>query len=122
MPYEIIEEHNGLVFRFRGDVVTKEIMTANKEGWEHPKWRTHRYQIWDYTNVDTIIFEEQDSLLFAKMDSVAFQVTLPMKIAFVANNQHIIDLCESYIANLETENLEARIFGDDAAARQWVDG
>ena len=122
MPYEIIDEGSGLVFRFRGDVITKEIMTANTEGWEHPNWQAHRYQIWDYTNVDTINFDERDSLLFAKMDSVAFQATLPMKITFVAYSEHIIDLCESYIASLETENIEARIFGDEAAARQWVDG
>ncbi len=72
--------------------------------------------------MDTIIFDERDSLLFAKMDSVAFQATLPMKIAFVAYSEHFIDLCESYIANLETENMEARTFGDEAAARRWVDG
>ncbi len=121
MPYEMIDEGIGLVFRFRGDVATKELMAANAEGWEHPNWQTHRYQIWDYSNVETITTEEPDSLLFAKMDSVAFRTTLPMKIAFVSNSEQIIDFCESYIASLDTENMEARTFGDEAAARQWVD-
>ncbi len=122
MPYETIDEGIGLVFRFRGDVITKEIMAANTEGWEHPNWQKHRYQIWDYSNVETMIMDEPDSLLFAKMDSAAFQTTLPMKIAFVANSEKIIGLCETYAASLDTENLEARTFGDEATARQWIDG
>ena len=122
MPYETIDEGIGLVFRFRGDVVTEELMTANKEGWEHPNWQTHRYQIWDYSNVETMTMDEPDSLVFAKMDSIAFRATLSMKIAFITNNEHIIDLCESYAASLDTENMEARTFGDEAAARQWVNG
>ncbi len=36
MPHETIDEGNGLVLRFRGDVATKELMAANAEGWEHP--------------------------------------------------------------------------------------
>ena len=122
MPYEMIDEGTGLIFRFRGDVTTKEIMAINAKGWEHPNWQTHRYQIWDYSNVETMSMDEPDSLLFAKMDSVAFQNTLPMKIAFIANSKHIIDLCENYAASLETKNMEARTFGDEAAARRWVDG
>ncbi len=57
MPYETIVEGVGLVFRFRGDVDTKEIMGANAEGWEHPNWQSHRYQIWDYTNVESMTME-----------------------------------------------------------------
>jgi hypothetical protein len=121
MPYETIDEGGGLVFQFHGDVSTKEIMTANKKGWEHPNWQKHRYQIWNYSSVDSMTMDEPDSLLFAKMDSVAFRTTLPMKIAFVANSKYIIDLCESYAATLETDNMEARTFGDEAAARQWVE-
>jgi predicted methyltransferase len=65
--------------------------------------------------------EEPDSLLIAKMDSVAFRTTLPMKIAFVTISEKIVDFCDSYIASLDTENMEARVFGDEAAARQWVE-
>ena len=66
--------------------------------------------------------DEPDSISFAKMDSVVFRVTLPMKITFVANSEHIIDLCETYIATLDTENMEAQIFANEATVRQWVDG
>jgi len=120
MPYEMIDEGVGLVFRFRGDIGIEELRTANEEGWEHPNWQNHRYQIWNYLNVDTLSLNVPDSLLFAKMDSVAFQVTLSMKIAFVTNNQQIIAICETYIADIDTEAMEARIFEDEAAARQWI--
>ena len=66
MSYETIDEGAGLVFRFYGDVAIKEIMTANTEGWEHPNWETHRYQIWDYSNVKTMIVEEQESVVVAE--------------------------------------------------------
>ncbi len=122
MPYEIIDEGIGLVFRFGGNVATKDLMAANAEGWEHPNWQSHRYQIWDYADVETITMEEPDPLLIAKMDSVAFRTTLPMKIAFIANSQQIVDFCESYIASLVIENMEARTFSDEVAARQWLDG
>ena len=121
MPYEMIDEGIGLVFRFRGDVATKEIMAANTEGWEHPNWQSHRYQIWDYLNVDSMSMDKPDSLAFAKMDSVAFRVSQPIKIAFVTKSQQIIDLCESYAASLDIENMMARTFGDEATARQWLD-
>jgi predicted methyltransferase len=55
------------------------------------------------------------------MDSVAFRTTLPMKIAFVSINEKIVDFCETYIESLDTENMEARVFGDAATARQWVE-
>jgi hypothetical protein len=56
------------------------------------------------------------------MDSVAFQATLPMKIALLATSEHIIEILETYVASLRGENMEARIFADEATARQWLDG
>ena len=122
MPYETIDEGIGLVFRFRGEVITKELMAANTEGWEHPKWQTHRYQIWDFSNVENMIADETDAHVIAKMDNVAFKITRAMKAALVANSEDIINLLEHYLASLEVENMEARIFGDEVTARQWVDG
>ena len=122
MPYEIIDEGIGLLIRFRGDIATKEIMTANTEGWEHPNWQRHRYQIWDYSNVDSMVMDEPDSVAFAKIDSVAFQNTLPMKICFIAVDKAIIGLCETYSATLDVEESEARVFRDETTARQWVEG
>ncbi|MFP6743408.1 MAG: hypothetical protein VCD33_17590 [Alphaproteobacteria bacterium] len=121
IPYEIIDEGIGLLFRFRGDIATKEIMAANTEGWEHPNWQKHQYQIWDYSGVGVMIMDEPDSLAFAKMDSVAFQNTLPMKIGFIAVSKQIIDLCETYVATLDAEKSEARVFSDEATARQWLE-
>ena len=122
MAYEIIDEGTGLLLRFSGDIATKEIMAANMEAWEHPNWHAHEYQGWDYTKVGTMTMDEPDAHAFAKMDAVAFQSTLPRKIAFVAVSQHIIDICEAYGETLDAEEAESRVFTDEATARQWIGG
>ena len=44
-----------------------------------------------------------------------------MKIAFVSIDDQITDFCKTYIESLDIENMEARTFGDEVTARQWVE-
>ena len=120
MPYQIIDEGGGLVFRFSGDVPIEEITVANQEGWEHPGWNKHQYQIWDFQNAKTLDMKENDALATALMDNVHTRITKLIKVALVTDNEHIIKILEAYIAGVESENMEARIFADDADARKWV--
>ena len=125
MSYQLFDEGSGLVFRFSGDITYQEITVANHEGWEHPGWEKHQYQIWDFLNAKSLASNELEAKMTASMDKAHTRVTQsrlsrPMKVAFVSDNEHFIKLMEAYVAESESENMEARIFADEANAREWV--
>lgn len=122
MPYMIIDEGSGLVFRFSGDVPFEEIMVANKNGWEHPRWDKHQYQIWDFEKVETFGMDENEALASAYMDNVHARHTKLIKVAFVTDNKHINKTLQAYIAAIDSENFEAQVFANEADARKWVSG
>ena len=70
MSYELIDEDKGLLFRFSGDVTFDELTLANQEGWEHPDWDKHQYQIWDYMNASTLTGSELQFKMMSSMDKV----------------------------------------------------
>ena len=120
MPYQIIDEESGLLFRWSGDVTFKEIDVANRKGWERPGWNKHQYQIWDFENVETFDIDERDFLTIASMDNVHTRLTKLIKVAFVTDNEHIKKKLEVYMGDVESKKLETRIFADKADARKWV--
>jgi hypothetical protein len=122
MPYQIVDEGDGLVLRISGDVSFEEITAANQEGWEHPEWDKHQYQIWDFKKIRTFGVNEEDALLSAYMDNAHTQHTKLIKAAFIADDQTTINILKAYIAGVKSENLEAQIFADETEARKWVSG
>ncbi len=120
MTHKIIDEGGGLVFRIRVDVGFEEVMTALQQAWEHPGWDRHRYQIWDFGNVVTLGIDKGDARAIAIMDGLHAKNTMPIKSAFIAKDENLIELFDAYAAGVESENLEVRIFTDEASARKWV--
>ena len=120
MSYQLLDEDQGLVFRFSGNVNYGEITIANQKGWEHPGWDKHQYQIWDFCNAKQLDASELEAKMTASMDKVHTQRTRPMKFALVSDNEQIIKLLEVYVAISEGENMEAQIFTDEASARDWI--
>jgi hypothetical protein len=120
VAYEIEDEKSGLWFRFRGSTSMTEIMEANARGWEHPRLENHHYQLWDFTDVDTIQLDDMGAKAIAIMDNTAFQVVRHIKIALVTGGRDSSDLCEAYVSAVETDTIDAKIFDTLAVARQWV--
>jgi len=120
MSYELIDEDKGLLFRFSGDVTFDELTLANQEGWEHPDWDKHQYQIWDYMNASTLTGSELQFKMMSSMDKVHSQQTQPMKFALISDNQQIITVLESYTTVSQNEKMESRLFSDEETAREWI--
>lgn len=120
MPYKINDEGDGLYVTLYGDVTFDEIRKANAEGWEHPGWERHRFQIWDHREVTNFQLDATQLFVIARMDNVAFRATGRMRTALIADQPELIELLEHYCSTVDPEVTEARTFQDEAAARAWI--
>lgn len=120
MPYRITDEAEGLYITLYGDVTFKELRKANAEGWEHPGWQHHRYQIWDHRDVARFELDASQLHAIAAMDNVAFRTTGGLNTALIIDQPEILEVVESYLSSVDGDVAPARVFGDEAPARAWT--
>jgi len=120
MPHDTEFEDRGVLWRFFGEVNFAEIMEVNREVWESGNWDRCRYQIVNFLGVDSLDLCDDQAIAVAYIDKAASQTVSQMKVAIVADRSDVVELCEAYIASLNTEGWEARIFDNMAAAAVWA--
>ncbi len=103
------------------DVVTlDDILAASKEMWSSPNWDTTRYELTDARDVTSHTLREEDALQLAHMDNAAFLSSRRMKVAIVAKEPSVLELCEAYVESVKAWKWQAQIFDDMDAAREWA--
>lgn len=125
VPYEIIDEGDGLHARLYGFVAPFELMECNRGVAEHPNWPRHRYHIFDHTemNSDSLwAFPDVTSDAVAEEDRglYADRVNLT-RVALVAKSQKMREIFGDYA---DRSPLPAHttlgIFSTLESARQWI--
>jgi len=119
MPYQIITEPEGLMIVITGLYSDAEMNEASVKSWEHPNWLHNRYQIVDLTGIEGYSIEQSDVAVMAMKDNIAFR-QIPTKMALIAVDQSIVDLCNVYIDSVKSETMQTQIFPDEASARAWA--
>ena len=120
MPHETIIEENGIYWRIYGILSYGEFFLINKETWNRSDWSDMKYQITNFLDVDTVEISKEKVTLIAHMDSASSQSSHKMKVALVADQDDILELCTDYIEALKPGDWEAKIFGTLEEARAWV--
>tara|TARA_B100000315_G_C14542569_1_gene571637 strand:+ start:211 stop:579 length:369 start_codon:yes stop_codon:yes gene_type:complete len=120
LPYQIIVEDEGLVFRFHGVVEFIEIMKANREWYCRTDLDQYRYHIWDFGNVDRLYMDEHDTRIVAEMDSMPFRLINKTKLALIGHGNDLKNIFMKYVLALKTEKIDAQVFDDESEARKWI--
>ncbi|MBO6521879.1 MAG: hypothetical protein JJ900_15940 [Rhodospirillales bacterium] len=121
MTFEIIEDGEGLLFRIFGDVTVNKMMDATVRGWQHPAWERIRYQIWDFTGIDSVLIDNVSALAFADMEKTARKSSMPMSIASVVTDEKMKKICERFGQHARSEKIRAKTFASISDARRWID-
>ncbi|MBT4889281.1 MAG: hypothetical protein HON65_06985 [Rhodospirillales bacterium] len=121
MSYEIQYEDNGVYWRFYGDVIYNDLLAVNKDVWGSPKWGLLRYQIVDFLEAQAILISKEEAILIAHMDIASAKSTNEMRVACIADQQPIIEMCEVYKQTMTAEGWEVEIFNTLEAARGWIE-
>lgn len=65
-------------------------------------------------------FDAFEARAFAKMDDVAYRHTNKMRIALVAVDPTISQICRTYVDDIDNDNILATLHPDEASARTWI--
>ncbi|MAO55772.1 MAG: hypothetical protein CMM61_08740 [Rhodospirillaceae bacterium] len=125
MPYEIIDEGDGLHARLYGFVAPFELMECNREVAEHPDWVRHRYHIFDHTEMDSDsvwAFPDVTSDAIADEDRALYADRMNLtRVALVAKSQKMREIFKDYAArNPLPPHTTLGIFSTLESARQWI--
>lgn len=122
MSYEMIDEEEGLLIRFRGHVTFDEIAEANDRAQDHEAAQTHRYQIWSFLDAGALDVDNRDIRTIAKTDELYFgrKRELPIKVALVSANRRTKEFLVAYVDYMNSEVTINRVFDNVADARSWV--
>ena len=96
MPYELIWEARGVVFRFSGVASDHDLRQSNLDFYDHPNFETVVYQIADFTDVTKLDFSSYTVRLVAERDAQASKRNPSLRVAIGGAEQLLIGLANMY--------------------------
>lgn len=122
MSYQIVWGNNGVISRFYG-VLSPEIhIEALNALFGDSRIEDVKYIIGDFSRVNSNLLIENDIEYPVAMTAGAASYLKNVKIALVAKDEEIIDLCKEYIELFSRINTswEVRLFDNLDAAKDWL--
>lgn len=122
MSYKVIWEEKGIWLWHCGTVTSKEIFDSNMEFYSDSRSDESKYQLIDFTDVETIVLSELTAQEIAMLDSVQSRSTKNLKVALIGTSRSAKELFQNYIdhsLNFQT-NWLFQIFDDLNSARKWA--
>lgn len=122
MPYRTTWEAQGILWEFFGRVTAQEIQEANEAFYNDGRSDRAKYQIIDAARVTEVEWEEKKITLTAAYDIGATRTIRTMKVAYVAENEEVVDRLEKYIeiSRRLNSNWSFKGFRDLDSARAWA--
>ena len=122
MPFTINWEERGVVTVFHGIVDILEVLEADRCFYNDSRSDAAEYQITDFTQGE--LGEVDESLIgkIAALDFGASQSIPNLKVALIATDPYVKELCKKYIELSQDiqSSWEFKIFEDMDTARSWV--
>ena len=122
MPYELIWEGRGVLFRFRDVVTDDELVQCNLDVYADPKFESIEYELAVFP--DSMVFEASVATVrrVAEMDVKASERNPKIVVAIVATQRAIRGLANLY--RLQTEATgglwKTAHFKTEEEARRWL--
>jgi len=122
MPYEINWEKEGVLVKFNGTFDYKENMNANIELYSNSKFKNLKYIIWDLSKVSEVSMTEEEAYIAAMHDKLASLRLPQVKMALLAVDKRLKELCYQYVAHSQNIIKEWTFMVSDniESIRTWV--
>lgn len=122
MSYQIIWENNGVISRFYGVLRPEIHIAALNALFGDSRIEDVKYIIGDFSQVNGHLLSEKDIEYPVAVTAGAASYLKNLKIALVAKDEEIIDLCKGYIELFGQINTtwEVRLFDNLDAAKDWL--
>ncbi|BDX08511.1 hypothetical protein [Planctobacterium marinum] len=120
MPYQIVVENKILKVVFSERVVTEDLIALDKEIFEHWSDAECVGHIYDYRQVETVGFSDEEIRQIALLDKNESFVQGPLKIAIIVTEESIARYSRVYVEGLQGSDWQAAIFEDEDAANAFI--
>lgn len=122
MPYQITWESEGALSCFNGMINPQLHIEALNALFGDSRMDDIKYIIGDFSQIDECLLGKHDIEYPLAMTTGASSYIKNMKIALIAVDNKIIDLCQNYIKVLSSLNTswEVILFDDIDVARNWI--
>jgi len=120
MPYQLVWEKKGIVWKFSGIVTSKEAVDSNMDIYGDARFDDLLYQIADFSQATEVNFTEHDMKKIAFLDQAASRSNPRIKVALVAPAPETRRLLDVYATYASKTPWETSIFDSIEEARQWI--
>ena len=122
MPYELIWEDRGVLWRFRDVVTGDELVQANLDIYSDPKFESIDYELVIFS--DSVVFEASSETVrrVAEMDTGASKKNPKIVVVIVASQTVIRGLANLYRIQHEVTGgpWKTEYFATEEEARRWL--
>ena len=122
MPYELIWEDRGVLWRFRDVVTGEELVQANLDIYSDPKFESIKYELVNFS--DSVVFKASSETvrLVAEMDAEASKRNQKIVVVIVASQTVIQGLANLYRLQHEATggSWRTEYFATEEEARRWL--
>ena len=122
MPYKLIWEEWGVVFRFSGVASDHDLKQSNIDVFDHPSFETLEYQIADFSDVTRLDFSSDGIRWGADWVLQASKWNPNIRVAIVGEDQLLIGLANMYRIEFDLKGgfWEQEQFATMDEARAWL--
>ncbi len=122
MAYQITWYRDGVVVACSGRLGFETIGEANGCLHGDRRFDSRAYQIWSLVDADLSQVTERQMAKFAAINRAAALSVPRMKVAFVADEKHTVELCEHYMRRSggHAGKWQCQMFHSMGAAKAWV--
>ena len=117
--YVNIWKAKGLHRKFTGVINGDEILIANFELYQDPRYQNIEYIINDFSEATEIIVSTEYTSTYAKFDGVVSEKRDSLNIAIVVHEEHKV-IARAYQAQMKDSKYECEIFDNLEKAFVWV--
>ena len=122
MPYKVIWEHEGLVFRFSGVVSDEELIASNDEVYTNRRFPAMKYQIVDFSAIDKFDVSANAVRQVADMDRRASETNPDVRVAIITSAIFVRGMSNMYALGHEARGGSwiTELFESEENARTWA--
>jgi hypothetical protein len=120
MPYETHWEPHGIRWVYTGEVTDEDLIRANQELYEDPRFLAIRYEIADFRNITGAAARSETVTLVGDMDREEAARNPDVKVAILGATPLITGLTRMYAMSGGDAVWDVRIFETEEEARKWI--
>ena len=122
MPYEIIWEPLGVLFRYSGVVSDEDVIASNQEVYASPLLPAMKYQIVDFSRMEKFDVSSPAVRAVASSDTSVVETSRDVKVAIITSDLLTRGMANMYaiIHELKGGSWTVEVFEGEEDARAWA--